>query len=174
MEISSVYDYVKNHILVNRRPSKLAFPANSNSSAAFSVIPERQRFSVDSVSLLYVVLLAALFIIHFVFGARPAAVGDELVFEAGKMALQAENLVVPARVITEASDSPGRSCSLDVTVMTAADGRMNVLALRRDGVLLSWTGQRTAAGEMNCGPNEQILVSDSNYERLSTTQAPLR
>jgi hypothetical protein len=62
---------------------------------------------------------------------------------------------------------PGRACALDIHRMAQTGGSFTVLAVRPDGVMLSWAGDPTAApGQACAGGQTGILVSDEDYRSL--------
>jgi hypothetical protein len=62
---------------------------------------------------------------------------------------------------------PGRACELDIHRMAQTGGSFTVLAVRPDGVMLSWAGDPTAAPGRACaGGQTGILVSDEDYRSL--------
>ena len=51
---------------------------------------------------------------------------------------------------------------------------MTVLAVRQDGVMLSWAGGATALTSAACRGGQSVLVADANYSQLLAAQKPLR
>lgn len=75
--------------------------------------------------------------------------------------------VVKAHDLSTAFAAPGRACELDIKHMAQAGGSFAVLAVRADGVMLSWAGGPTAAPEKACaGGQTGILVSNEDYHSL--------
>ena len=135
--------------------------------------PDRQ-FPVDLGSCIFFVVLGTVLAIHF-FGSNPtAAVGDKLTFDSEQITLNASDVVAPGRIIMGRQTPSGRTCRLDVSVMASQGGTAEVLNVSRDGVVLLWTGGKTAAGAADCGPTAQILVSNADYQRLLSIRAPTR
>jgi hypothetical protein len=120
------------------------------------------------------VLLALLVFVRILAGSvQPVAqVGDMLGFYHGGVSVTAPNTVVQARLIAGPWAAPDRACTLNVSAMTKPGGTMSVMAVRADGVMLSWAGGATAAGGADCKAAEQILVTDADYVRLQRALAP--
>lgn len=75
--------------------------------------------------------------------------------------------VVKARNLRNAFAAPGRACELNIRQMARAGGSFTVLAVRHDGVMLSWAGGPTAApGQACAGGQTGVLVSDGDYRSL--------
>jgi hypothetical protein len=75
--------------------------------------------------------------------------------------------VVKARDLSDAFAAPGRVCELDIRQMARSGGSFTVLAVRSDGVMLSWAGGPTAApGQACAGGQTGVLVSDADYRSL--------
>jgi hypothetical protein len=74
---------------------------------------------------------------------------------------------VNARNLSNAFAQPGSVCTLQIGRMARHGGDLTVLAVRPDGVMLSWAGGPTAApGEACAGGETGILVSDADYRSL--------
>ncbi len=72
-----------------------------------------------------------------------------------------------AHNLSDAFAAPGYACQLDIKYMARAGGSFAVLAVRADGVMLSWAGGPTAAPGQACAGGETgILVSDADYRSL--------
>jgi hypothetical protein len=106
--------------------------------------------------------------------SRVAQVGDRLALTASSVSITAATTMVPARFLSTPWASPGHDCVLDVSTMVRPGGTITVVALRPDGVMLSWAGGATALGTADCrgknhdkGPDQGYLVSDFNYQRLA-------
>ncbi len=81
---------------------------------------------------------------------------------------------VDARNLSSAFARPGSACSLQIGRMAQHGGDLTVLAVRPDGVMLSWAGGPTAAPAQACAGGETgILVSDADYRSL-LMRAPVR
>ena len=75
--------------------------------------------------------------------------------------------VMKAHNLSNAFASSGRACELDIRYMAQAGGSFTVLAVRADGVMLSWAGGPTAAPGYACaGGQTGVLVSDADYRSL--------
>lgn len=103
---------------------------------------------------------------------RVAQVGDMLEFTAATVPATAPATTVPAQRLAGPQAAPSRDCALDVSAMAKPGGAMTVLALRADGVVLSWAGGATAPGAADCGDKGQIFVSNSGYRQLFVAQLP--
>jgi hypothetical protein len=98
-------------------------------------------------------------------GASPQ-VGDVLHITTAATAPGARLAMVPARLLTGPLAHPGQGCWLDETVMRQPGGTLTVLAVRSDGVMLSWVGGDTAR-VASCAAPSQFLVSASDYNALA-------
>ena len=161
-----VFDFLK-------RPQHQARGTKRVGSASLPQNPARQ-FPVDLGSCIFIVLLGTVLAIHFFGSNSDVAVGDKLTFDSKQIALNAYDAVVPGRIITGQQIPSGRTCRLDASAMASQGGTTEVLNVSRDGVVLLWTGGKTASGTANCGPAAQILVSNADYRRLLSIQAPTR
>jgi hypothetical protein len=101
-------------------------------------------------------------------------VGDVLDFHAGTLSITGPNIAVTAHMVAGPWAPPSRSCTLAVSVMEKSGGVMSVMAVRPDGVMLSWAGGATASGVADCRSNESILVANADYGRLQMALAPRR
>ncbi len=123
-----------------------------------------------------VCLLAAVLVIRLTLGASAASVavpGDRVVFGYGTW--QVPQITVPARRVAGIWQKPGAACQLNVPVMSRRPGALTVLAVRPDGVMLSWAGGPTARRGSDChAGGGSLLVSDSDYLSISTVQSPKR
>ncbi len=106
-------------------------------------------------------------------GWQPVAqVGDRLDF--GPAFAGATGTAVNARLVATPWSVPGRTCRLDTATMNKRGGAMTVLAVRHDGVMLSWAGGATAPGAEACGRGQSVLLAAADYQQLWTTQTPRR
>jgi hypothetical protein len=119
-------------------------------------------------------LLAGIVICFVVSAQRVAQVGDVLDFHAGTLSIAGPNIAVTAHMVAGPWAPPSRSCTLAVSVMEKPGGTMSVMAVRPDGVMLSWVGGATASGAADCSSNEPILVANADYGRLQMALAPRR
>jgi len=78
--------------------------------------------------------------------------------------------VIPARTVADPFSPPGTACRLDVNEMSNTGGTLTVMAVRQDGVMLSWAGGRTAADSDCHSLGKPILISVAGYELLAKTQ----
>ncbi len=99
-----------------------------------------------------------------------AAVGDRLQFGPASPRPAGIATVLQARKLSGPFAPPGDFCNLDVNAMTLSQGALSVIAVRQDGVMLSWAGGLTAK-KANFGANDtQILISANDYESLTKPQ----
>jgi len=126
--------------------------------------------SVASLIGLLVALTALRITIAFAVPAGVATVGDRM--ELGPATTSVVNLIIPARALGNPFARPGDFCSLDVNEMSHPGGAISVMAVRMDGVMLSWAGGPTSAKADCRNAGAQILVSASDYEALLKTQFP--
>jgi hypothetical protein len=104
---------------------------------------------------------------------RVAQVGDQLTFSAALASpILPADAEIAARHVAGPWAPPGGNCLLDVPAMQHG-GAMTVMALRPDGVMLSWAGGATAAGSSACHGGDDVLVSNANYEQLAADVAPV-
>jgi hypothetical protein len=97
----------------------------------------------------------------------PVAVPGDIV-PLGRAANWMANVnVMNARDLSGAFAAPGRACRLDISRMAQAGGSFTVLAVRADGVMLSWAGGPTAApGQACAGGATAMLISAGDYRSL--------
>lgn len=104
--------------------------------------------------------------------ARPQ-VGDRLRVSMAGMTPGAALASVPARVVANAWAPPGQACMLDEAVMLGHGGSLTVLAVRPDGVMLSWVGGVTAQAR-SCPAPGDVLVTEADYQDLQRIRVPGR
>jgi hypothetical protein len=92
-------------------------------------------------------------------------VGDVLNITTTITAPGARLAMVPARLLTGPWGHPGQGCWLDEDMMREPGGVLTVLAVRSDGVMLSWVGGDTAR-VASCPAPGQFLVSAADYDAL--------
>ena len=103
---------------------------------------------------------------------RVAQVGDQLVFSSTLTPpVLPEDAQIAAVSVAGPWSPPGDKCLLDVPAMLHG-GAMTVMALRTDGVMLSWAGGATASGASACHGGDDVLVSNANYEVLVADTTP--
>ena len=93
-------------------------------------------------------------------------VGDVLHITTAATAQGARLALVPAKLLTGPWAQPGQGCWLNEAVMRAPGGTLTVLAVRADGVMLSWVGGDTAH-VASCPAPGQFLVSEADYQALT-------
>jgi hypothetical protein len=95
-----------------------------------------------------------------------ASVGDRVQVSAAAP-IAVPDVVLPARGVASAFTKPGPACTLNITAMKQPGGVLSVVAVRPDGVVLSWAGGATAAGTQNCQMNDpEILLAQNDYAVL--------
>jgi hypothetical protein len=118
---------------------------------------------------LLIVLAALRVTVAFALPGGGPAVGDRVQFDAASIA---PKLVVSAREVADPFARPGNSCTLDVNEMSHPGGALSVMAVRSDGVLLSWAGGATSAKADCRSGNQPILISADDYEALLKAEFP--
>lgn len=98
--------------------------------------------------------------------AAAPQVGDVLHVTTTATAPGARLAEVPARLLAGPWGHPGLGCWLDESVMRQPGGTLTVLAVRADGVMLSWVGGDTAR-VASCPAPGQFLVSAADYGALT-------
>ncbi len=99
-----------------------------------------------------------------------ALVGDRVQFGAPSLAFP--DHIIAAQTVANPFSAPGAACRLDVNEMSNTGGVLTVLAVRADGVMLSWAGGATSI-ESDCHRlDKPVLVSSSDYESLAKAQFP--
>jgi hypothetical protein len=121
------------------------------------------------VGLMVVVLLHEAHALAVV-GSR-AHVGDRIEVRVVPPASE-QGLVLPARIVSGPWAAAGRACRLNLARMARPGGAMTVMAVRGDGVMLSWAGGTTAAGRGNCQTPEKILLDKAAYQKLRQAEMP--
>jgi len=107
------------------------------------------------------------------FTVAPVAVPGDRVTFTHNLGAPPDTRVVPARLVGGPFAPAGATCRLDLREMSETDGAMTVMAVRDDGVMVSWAGGKTAAvNGCQDGPGE-ILLADADYEALHTP-SPLK
>ena len=95
-----------------------------------------------------------------------ASVGDRVQVSAAAP-IAVPDVVLPARGVTSAFAKPGPACKLNMAGMKKPGGVLSVVAVRPDGVVLSWAGGATAAGAQNCQMNgPEMLLAQNDYAAL--------
>jgi hypothetical protein len=101
-----------------------------------------------------------------------AAVGDRIPIGPATISvgLTAPNITV--QEVASPAASPGPSCRLDLAFMKQPGGVFSVLAVRADGIVLSWAGGKTAPGDSACDTAHQsVLVGLNDYALLLKRQS---
>jgi hypothetical protein len=122
------------------------------------------------VCLMISLTVMALFLNSIISTEPVAQVGDVLEFYPNTVSVTKPTKAVSARILAGPGASPGAACTLDVSVIARPGGTMTVMATRPDGIMLSWAGGATASSQADCRSDEQILVTNADYERLQMAQ----
>jgi len=101
-----------------------------------------------------------------------AQVGDMLKLSEAVAVPGAPRAVVPARLVTGPWAKPGGVCGLDESVMLKPGGVLTTMAVRPDGVMLTWNGGATAQGAASCPSSSQLLISREDYQKLYKIEVP--
>jgi hypothetical protein len=135
---------------------------------------EKPRWQPDSAHAaligMFIALTALRITIAFAVPASTATVGDRVELRPATTSLN--NLIIPARALSNPFARPGNFCTLDVNAMSNPGGALTVMAVRADGVLLSWAGGVTSTKADCRRANQPILISADDYEALLKTQFP--
>ncbi len=154
------------------RRSKAGFPAGPAPHEQKSDQVYRVFFSLVMLAFAARILVGC---IGALGGWQPVAqVGDRLIFTPATSGARRSMLQIPARLVTSPWSRPGPACTLQIAAMVRPGGAMTVLAVRQDGVMLSWAGGATASAGKPCQGGQSLLVADAAYQQLLTTQAPPR
>ncbi len=100
------------------------------------------------------------------FAAPPVAVPGDRVTFTHNPSLPPDTRVVTARLVGGPFAPAGATCRLDLRQMAAAPGAMTVMAVRTDGVMVSWAGGPTAAVNGCQGKAGEILLATADYATL--------
>jgi hypothetical protein len=153
----------------SRRSQKKALPkaiSQKEFANRFLVIADNAFFFAFSAAVLRIIFLNIL-------AASPLTyVGDMLDFHANSSAAWDQGIAVPARRVAGPWAAPGITCELDEPTMAKSGGELTVMAIRPDGIMLSWAGGPTAPGQADCTNGAQMLVTTSSYIKLSSAEAP--
>jgi hypothetical protein len=97
----------------------------------------------------------------------PLAMPGDIIPIASAANWMSDPTVMQAHNLSNAFASPGGACDLNISQMAKSGGSLTVLAVRADGVMLSWAGGPTAApGKACAGGQTGVLVSDPDYRSL--------
>lgn len=140
--------------------------------------PGSDKFQMDGAYGMLFGLFGALIVARLVIGAAAgstqiATVGDRLEFNSATIAPVLGALEVPARLITDPWAPAGAACSLNIAAMSHPGGALTVMAVRPDGVMLSWAGGETSSATADCHDStEAVLVTDTDYATLLKALSP--
>jgi hypothetical protein len=98
------------------------------------------------------------------------SVGDRIPFGVPARPFAVNLPVVAAAQIATPQSAPGHVCLLNLQKMMRPGGVFTVLAVRPDGVALSWAGGPTADASAACGNTSPVIVSENDYATLLNTQ----
>lgn len=99
-----------------------------------------------------------------------ALVGDRVQMGAPSVAFP--DHIIAARAVADPFSPAGNSCRLDVNEMSNSGGVLTVMAVRADGVMLSWAGGPTSAKSDCHRLDKLVLVSADDYDSLAKAQFP--
>jgi hypothetical protein len=100
---------------------------------------------------------------------RIANVGDQLPISRALPGLR-DGIMLPAREMAAAYAEPGPGCQLDIAKMARPGGILTVMAVRPDGMVLSWAGGATAASNACRAPSGEVLLAENDYAALLTSR----
>ncbi|HEY1856218.1 hypothetical protein [Acidocella sp.] len=125
------------------------------------------RRVIDTVLLGLTMVTAARLVSAAVAHPPPVAVPGDIVPIERAANWMADVNVVHAHNLSGPFAAPGSVCQLNISRMAKTGGSLTVLAVRADGVMLSWAGGPTAApGKACAGGQTGLLVSDADYRSL--------
>jgi hypothetical protein len=78
--------------------------------------------------------------------------------------------ILAAAQIATPQAATGRACLLDLQKMLHPGGVFTVLAVRPDGVVLSWAGGQTAGNGAGCATTAPIFIAQNDYVALLNTR----
>jgi hypothetical protein len=106
------------------------------------------------------------------FTVAPLAVpGDRVIFLRNPAMF--DTRVMTARLVSGPFAPAGAACQLDLRQMSESDGAMTVMAVRADGVMVSWAGGPTAPVNGCQNASGEILLAKNDYAALDHP-APLK
>jgi hypothetical protein len=95
-----------------------------------------------------------------------AAVGDQVRLTTA-IPGDAPALTLRAHEIATVFSAPDRACALDTWRMAQDGGVLTVVAVRPDGMVLSWAGGATARGDIGCRSiSGELILSQNDYATL--------
>jgi len=120
-----------------------------------------------AVSILIMLLTVAKLISVAVANPTPVAVPGDIIKIKGQLFWAQPSNEIKVWPVATPWARPARVCAFDIGLMAREGGALTVLAVRKDGVMLSWAGGPTAAAGRAChaGPGG-ILISTSEYQGL--------
>ncbi len=124
-------------------------------------------------TLLAVVILARLVSAAIIDAPPVATPGDIIKMDTSRWMMLYDT--IPARPVASPWAKPGQACTLDIPLMSHEGGVLSVLAVRPDGVMLSWAGGPTATGPLACPAGAGgLLVPTADYSGLVAKPVPRR
>ncbi len=99
-----------------------------------------------------------------------ALIGDRV--QLGAASVDFPDHIIAAKAMAGPFSPPGISCSLDVNEMANEGGVLTVMAVRADGVMVSWAGGPTSAASDCHRLDKPVLIPADDYEALAKPQFP--
>ncbi len=100
---------------------------------------------------------------------RITNVGDQLSISRALPGLR-DGMMLAAREMPAAYADPGPACRLNIAKMAQSGGILTVMAVRPDGVVLSWAGGATAGADACRAPSGEVLLAEDDYAALLTSR----
>jgi len=98
------------------------------------------------------------------------SVGDRLMLYTSPRPSAVRLPVLAAAQVATPQAATGRACLLDLQKMLHPGGVFTVLAVRPDGVVLSWAGGATAGAGAGCASTAPIFIAQNDYAALLNTR----
>jgi hypothetical protein len=160
----------------NRPPRRLR--PKPEAKVATRPAPKWWQVRADSRQNLIMMLVAVVTLVRFVSAAianpAPVAVPGDIV-PLGTARSMTPYETIQVRALATPWAKPGAACTLDVARMAHEGGAFSVLAVRNDGVMVSWAGGPTAAPAEACQPGPGgLLVPTADYSGLLVRPMPRR
>jgi len=101
---------------------------------------------------------------------RLVSVGDRLSIAPSPRPIAVNLPTIAAAQIATPQAALGHACVLDLQKMLHPGGVFTVLAVRPDGVVVSWAGGATAAQGAACAASAPIFIAQDDYATLLNTR----
>jgi hypothetical protein len=112
-------------------------------------------------------LIVAKLISAAVANPTPVAMPGDIVKIAGPLFWAQPPSHIHVQSVATPWAPPANDCVLDIGLMAREGGALAVLAVRKDGVMMSWGGGPTADDGRACRPGHNgILISTADYQGL--------